>query len=633
MLAQNFKTTDLNILSQSEWKPCPTASERAIWEGLPSIICQTLLTLGETALRYEWKALLATKFLTYLGDGNRNEYDNDFFDRRHNLVSLAMAECIEGSGRFIDHLVDGIWLICEETYWGVPAHLMMQRKGYGLPDVTDPTVDLFAAETGMLLAYIDHLLSSQLESVSPLIRPRIAHEIQRRILIPNFERDDFHWMGFNKTTEWRNNWSPWICSNWLACVLMVECDLQLRQQMVYKIMLALDNYIDSFPSDGGCDEGPNYWGRAAASVFDCLELLHKATSGQINLFKNPLIRSMANFIYRTHIADDYYVNFADGSAIFKPDAVLIYSYGKCIDDLDMQSLGVWLGKSLIDTNSDLGAHWRSLILSPLRGLRALFGIEAISSANGQPPLPRDTFLPVVQIMTARDKAGSTSGFYVAAKGGHNNESHNHNDVGEFIIYYDGKPLLIDVGVERYTHKTFSKQRYEIWTMQSAYHNLPTIDGIMQSNGNEFAARTVTHRADDELAEFRIDIAGAYSPEAGLRSWQRTVRLQRGKHIIIEDAYELDHVPYLITLSLLTACLPSIQPNGYIRLSPMYLNNGRQSASGIMHYDADKLIASVESITTDDERLIYDWGHQLYRILLTAIHPDVKDAWCLKIENA
>lgn len=113
------------------------------------------------------------------------------------------------------------------------------------------------------------------------------------------------------------------------------------------------------------------------------------------------------------------------------------------------------------------------------------GVEAYQ------PLPRDAWLSEIQVMTARDKAGSADGFYVAAKGGHNLESHNHNDVGHYIVYIDGNPVIIDTGVGPYTGKTFGAQRYEIWTMQSAYHSLPTIDGVMQRNGSEFAARNAS----------------------------------------------------------------------------------------------------------------------------------------------
>ncbi|MCG8499689.1 MAG: heparinase II/III-family protein, partial [Firmicutes bacterium] len=72
---------------------------------------------------------------------------------------------------------------------------------------------------------------------------------------------------------------------------------------------------------------------------------------------------------------------------------------------------------------------------------------------------------------ARSKDGCKQGFFFAAKGGYNDKSHNHNDVGNFVLYYNGYPVFIDVGVGTYTAKTFSNKRYEIWTMQSEYHNL------------------------------------------------------------------------------------------------------------------------------------------------------------------
>lgn len=79
-------------------------------------------------------------------------------------------------------------------------------------------------------------------------------------------------------------------------------------------------------------------------------------------------------------------------------------------------------------------------------------------------------------MAARMEDGSDKGLYLSAKGGNNGESHNHNDVGSFVLYCDGKPVVIDIGTGVYEKKTFSPQRYEIPQMQSLYHNLPIIGG-------------------------------------------------------------------------------------------------------------------------------------------------------------
>jgi hypothetical protein len=620
MLSERFARDQLQLVSQSDWKPYPTAADRLAWEELPAAIRTTLIANGEAAHQLEWTPLLATRFLEYARIGNRSEYERENFGRRNKLIMLALAECAEGQGRFVDEITNGIWLICEETYWGLPAHLHLQHSGPGLPDAAEPTVDLFAAETAAALAYIDYLLGDALDSVSPLIRPRIAAEIDRRILTPNLEREDFRWMGFQ--TEGRpNNWNPWINSNWLACVLFVERDPQRRLDAVAKIMRCVDRFIDPYPADGGCDEGPGYWMRAAGSLYDLLEQFDQATSHQVNVFDQPLIQAMGRFIYRVHIDGDYYINFADATAILKPESALIYRYGQAIGDRDMAAFGAWASQKKA---GDGAGGWGRPIESPMRWLRSIFSAAEIASAEACAPQPRDVWLPVIEVMAARDEAQSERGFYVAAKGGHNDESHNHNDIGEFVVFRDGLPLLIDAGVETYSRKTFSPQRYEIWTMQSAYHNLPTIDSIQQAPGEQFAARDVHY--DAQQPALTLDIAGAYPPEAGINRWTRTIRLNRGQSVTVEDAYELDHPPLSLVMNLLTPCTVSLNTPGIIRLSSASLPDGRISGSGVVHYDGDRFTASIEPITISDTRMSRVWGERISRVLLTARQPQQQDTW-------
>ena len=87
---------------------------------------------------------------------------------------------------------------------------------------------------------------------------------------------------------------------------------------------------------------------------------------------------------------------------------------------------------------------------------------------------REAWFAGIQVMAARMQAGSSKGLYLSAKGGHNGESHNHNDVGSFLVYCDGKPVVVDIGLGVYEKNTFNERRYEILQMQSLYHNLPAI---------------------------------------------------------------------------------------------------------------------------------------------------------------
>jgi len=171
---------------------------------------------------------------------------------------------MEGQERFLDAIANAAWSICEESSWCLPAHIAAQKAGSGLPDTTEPVVDLFAAETSALLAWTHYLVASQLKQVSPLLPPRIEREIQTRILTPALERDDFWWMGFTEREV--NNWNPWINANWLASVLLIEVDETRRRTSVAKIMRSLDRFITPYPQDGGCDEG-QATGRALAPHF------------------------------------------------------------------------------------------------------------------------------------------------------------------------------------------------------------------------------------------------------------------------------------------------------------------------------------------------------------------------------
>ena len=123
-----------------------------------------------------------------------------------------------------------------------------------------------------------------------------------------------------------------------------------------------------------------------------------------------------------------------------------------------------------------------------------------------------------------------------------------------------------------------------------------------------------------------------------RRWQRTIRLNRGQSVTVEEAYELDHTPQTLILSLLTASQVELDQPGEIRLSAADLPDGRVAGSGLIHYDADRFTASVETISTNESgqtggregRMAKVWGDLLYRILLTANNPLPQDTWKLTI---
>jgi len=608
------------LVAKENRHPFPTAAERDFWLSLPEDTRQEHIERGERALGKQWPLLPATLFLEFARIGNRRNFENPYFERRNRLCDLVLAECMEGRGRFIDEIVNGIWLILEESSWALPAHLGHQQAGRGLPDIREPQVALFSCETAALLAWTNYLLGARLDEVSPLIRPRLVLETRQRILSPAFQRDDWPWMGFG--SGWVNNWNPWCNSNLIAAFLLLEEDQGRLAAAIHKILRSLDIFLGSYHPDGGCDEGPGYWNRAGGSLFDCLELLRSATAGKIDVYHEPLVQQIGRYIYRAHIHDRYYINFADASAKVSIADDLVYRYGKRIGDEHLTALGAWAAQRRMTGNPGVSG-------SIGRRLPALANLVGIRAASAGQPLLRDAWLDGIQVMAARSVQGSAEGLYLAAKGGHNDESHNHNDVGNFIVYMDGRPAIIDAGVGTYTAKTFSSRRYEIWTMQSAYHNLPTINGVLQQDGREFAASDVKYRAGKSFAELSLDIAGAYPAAAGVGSWKRTLRLNRGREVRVVDAYRLAKQHGGLTLSLITPCAVSLEKPGRLILKEK--TAGAESFSLKVLYEAKKLTAEIEKMTLEDSRLKSIWGPSLSRIVLRAASgAPLRDTWTLRV---
>ncbi len=601
MLVEFIPSLPRTLLPPARFRPFPTAAQRRRWEELPDALRASWIAEGERFLGWQWPQLTATGFMEFARTGNRSNFERLSFARRGALATLVIAECVEGEGRFLDDIVNGIWAICEESFWGVPAH------NYGpepLPDVEEPYVDLFAGETAGLLAWTHYLLKERLDAVSPRITQRIRYEMRRRILDPYLERDDFWWLGFDPNRR-VNNWNPWCHSNCLAAFLLLEDDGERRIAAVAKALRSLDIFLATYHNDGGCDEGTSYWSRAAGSLFDCLELFYTATGGAIDVYDRPLIAEMGRYMYRAHIDRDWFINFADGNARVHIAADLVYRYGRRIGDPNLMALGAYAHR--LRPVSGL-RHQDSIY----RDLAAVFNYAELTAAPAEPPYVRDVWLDGIQVMAAREHGGTSAGLYLAAKGGHNDESHNHNDVGNFIVYVDGRPAVVDAGVETYTAQTFSSRRYELWTMQSSYHNLPSINGFQQLPGASYRAENVTCLQDERMAELSMDLQAAYPPEAGIERWRRTVRLVRGEgkaRVEVDDDFRLTAPTADVVLHLLVAAEPVERGAGTIRLPALTIR-----------FAADALQPTWEPIELTDARLQRVWGDTLWRVLLRVTRP-------------
>lgn len=609
-----------SLISASDWHPYPKLAEREAWQQVPKEIASATIARAEKIKGTAWEAFPATVFLEYKRNGNRSHFERYYFTRRSRLTDLVLAECVEGQGRFLDDIINGIWLVSEETFWGLPAHLMLQRDhpSSGLPDVEEPIVDLFAAETGATMSWIHYLLGAQLDQANAMITPRIRFEVKRRILDPAFKRDDFFWMfkEYNGQKHHLGNWTSWIDSNWLAANLLLEPDADRRKAAVLKICRSVDQYLDDYSADAGCIEGPGYWNVSPGSYFDCCALLSSATGGAGNPLNNPFVHKMFRYIADVHINGPWFVDYGDAPPKMNENGEFVYRIGTATGDDTLEAFGA------LNASVDAG---RGALIDDDQGTlhRAFPNVLAAANAiaaKKQDALVRDAWYPDLGLMTARIKEGSSDGFYLAMQAAPNQRPHGHNDSGSFIVFHDGNPVIVDIGPEAYT-----APRYK-FSVQSAYHNLPTVGDVMQSNRRpDYRATDLRYSTDDSRATVSMNLATAYPAEAGITHWTRTLVLDRAANRIrLREDFQLQkEVP--VQLSFMTPCIPALESKGKVVLNP----SDASARSIALMYDAALITPTIDKIDLTDDWLVSRWGKTIYRLLLSSAAPTDGGKWSIE----
>ncbi|MBN1582815.1 MAG: heparinase II/III family protein [Anaerolineae bacterium] len=484
--------------------PFPPASERTAWtqigHDLGASALSEIVAQAETAAQTEIPALPATLYLEYARNGQREGYQQPRSDRRVLLWQLVLAECLEMQGRFLDPVLNLAWAICEESSWVLPAHQSV------LAEMTYPVIDLGAAATALELAELDLLLGPQLD---PALASRIRYEVNRRILTPYLTRHD-HWWLYNTHRRTVNNWTA-VCNAGVAgAALYLEPDPARLAEILSRALRSMDDYLVTFDPDGGSTEGPGYWNYGFGNYALFAHLVEHFTSGAVEMWGEPLSPKAARFPLRTLLTPGLYVNFSDCDQHVTLNASLLTYLARRLDIPDLERLAI-----------DQPTHRYHQTLS--WGLRSLFW----------QPKTQEHFIPAAHDwfsgqmwMVARVDPAAPNTLVLAAKGGHNGEMHNQNDVGNIIIHLNGESVIPDIGRGRYTKFYFGPQRYEHLANSSLGHSVPVPNGQAQLPGKEYAATLLDHQATAEIDLMVIELKDVYPGEADLASLKRTIALHR-----------------------------------------------------------------------------------------------------------
>jgi hypothetical protein len=612
-------SVEKKIIKPGEINFIPPASSRDTWESLPKDVILQVLTQADRYIDYPWPETTARQFRAYTETGERTGYEAVVNERFQVLNLLILAESIQYTGRYLDTIVDGIWRICEESTWIVPAHNFMyagnpqQNKNHlPLPDVTEVMIDLRAVMVNSALTGAYVLLKEKLDGISPLITKRIKYELERRIIEPFLERDDFWWMNF-KTYEGMpvNNHNTYCNTGILFTFLYMVEDAHKRYEGIGKILRSLDIYLNAASPDGGLDEGPGYWGMAGGTLLYALEMLREVSGGVIDIYDEPLIRKIGDYMCKAHIDYPNFVNFADAKAKLSPNPYGLYIFGKRTGNKNLMEMGSFLLKK---DREGLDTMFRRIQL-PIN-IHSIFFHNEMASTRGSLPYYKSVYLPDLQVVYLREKENSPEGFFFAAKGGHNDESHNHNDVGNYILYHNGQPVIIDTGVMLYSAKTFNPDtRYSIWINQSQFHNLPVINGKGQAAGAVYRGTDIRYKNGEDVESFSLNLEDAYPEEGSPFEYRRITTFNRKRgEILVEDVFSFSDDGNTVTSYLMTHIPPTIQGD---KILFTYVENGPSVEIDFSDSRGNTGAFRVEEIAIDDPHIRGAFGEMLYRIAVDA----------------
>jgi hypothetical protein len=285
-----------------------------------------------------------------------------------------------------------------------------------------------------------------------------------------------------------NNWCA-VCAGSIgsAAMLLVEHDLNLAA-IIRNLLPAIDRFLDGF-TEGACTEGLTYWtyGVSFFAVFS--ELLSRRTAGKLDLLSDDRFAAIALFQQHCFFSGSDTLSFSDVEKNAKYRPGLTCFLAERFEEVTVPPL-----ESAMDV-----MHAHCFNFAPAL-CDMLWTTSTLASKQAKPS-------PCVIYQKAQwllcNGHGET-GF--AAKGGHNDEEHNHNDVGSFTFSKHGVMLLCDIGSGEYTKSYFGPERYDIFCNSSLSHSVPIVDGYGQCAGKEYRAREVSF---DRSGVISMDIAPAY----------------------------------------------------------------------------------------------------------------------------
>ena len=444
--------------------------------------------------------------------GNRSIYEQSWYEYLRGTRYLSLAYGFTKDMKYIEPLADLMWNICNMESWAIPYHVKEKEpldKRYRWLELISSNV---GKDLGEALFFTEDVLPE-------LVVRRVKAQVRERI-IEGFKMYDQWWM----RTE--NNWASVCICGVLSSYLYFGTEEEIQDQLPRMIKIA-ENFLKGFDTDGCCLEGYGYWNYGFSYFCYFADLLRNYTKGEINLFDNPRVHDIAKFQENCAINDTQCIRFADCQESFSPDPAIAHYLKKIYPDMQIPA-----SEPPTDASANIrGFVWVDPALqdSKMNGLTSRIYHDA-------------------QWFIYRSKS-----YNAACKAGHNNEFHNHNDVGSFMISKGGRVTFTDPGGGDYTSQYFNLDtRYGILECSARSHSVPIINGNFQKEG--FREKSTILTAKENEYEFTMN--NGYEIETLTALKRRFLCEEDG--ITITDTYEFSEMPTSVVERFVTLEEPKIE---------------------------------------------------------------------------
>lgn len=475
-------------------------------------------------------ALLFSDYDRYWEDGNRVDYEAEYFDRRNRLYllqTLALAK-----PKYLKDLENVIGAVCDEYTWVLPAHAYVP-------------IDLLSSETSAQLAETAYVFKDKL---SPRLIKRVKDSIERQI-VHIYESTEFWW-----ERKGTNNWGA-VCACGVGLTYMYMFSERFAN-IKERLFSTFQNYIDSGIDDEGyCEEGVAYWQYGFGKFCEFFEVYVHLYGERPSIVDCDKLKKTLSYYDNARMNQNVYIPFADGGS----------KHFDITEQVCMAIKGLY-GKDFVLplTRRDKYSHSSS-------GLFFLYNIGTLpSEVQKKEEKETSVYYKSAQVFVRRRK-----NYAFAAKCGNNDESHNHNDVGTFQIVKNGERYICDIGAGEYTKDYFSPKRYEIFVNNAYSHSIPIVDGIVQIEGKEYCGKVLS----TDKNSISMDISSAYKDFNGKICVTYTT-----KEDCVEVIYECGGVQSNVAFRFVSDIKPIVKKDGvHIRDMVIVCEQGFNAKTSVVKY--------------------------------------------------